>query len=113
MSKGTVAVMLLPGQQGTVNQNGSSIKVSQADVEANMAWINGFFVFHDQSIINIMRQVSRWYDVDIQYQDAEVQENEFGGTISKYKDIKELLDNIKLTGSIHYKIEGRRVIIMK
>jgi ferric-dicitrate binding protein FerR (iron transport regulator) len=113
MSKGTAAVMLLPGQQGTVNQSGSSIKVSQADVEANMAWINGFFVFHDQSIINIMRQVSRWYDVDIQYQDAEVQENEFGGTISKYKDIKELLDNIKLTGSIHYKIEGRRVIIMK
>jgi hypothetical protein len=51
--------------------------------------------------------------VDVEYQDAQVQENEFGGTISKYKDIKELLDNIKLTGSIHYKIEGRRVIIMK
>ncbi|UOE47211.1 FecR domain-containing protein [Mucilaginibacter sp. SMC90] len=113
MSKGTAAVMLLPGQQGTVNQNGSSIKVQKADVEANMAWINGFFIFHDQSIINIMKQVSRWYDVDVEYQDAQVQENEFGGTISKYKDIKELLDNIKLTGSIHYKIEGRRVIIMK
>jgi len=113
MSKGTASVMLLPGQQGTVNQNGSSIKVQKADVEANMAWINGFFIFHDQSIVNIMKQVSRWYDVDIEYQDTQVQENEFGGTISKYKDIKELLDNIKLTGSIHYKIEGRRVIIMK
>ncbi|WP_426588623.1 FecR family protein [Mucilaginibacter sp. R-33] len=113
MSKGTAAIMLLPGQQGTVNQNGSSIKVQKADVEANMAWINGFFIFHDQSIVNIMKQVSRWYDVDIEYQDTQVQENEFGGTISKYKDIKELLDNIKLTGSIHYKIEGRRVIIMK
>lgn len=113
MSKGMAAVMLLPGQQGTVSQKGSAIKVSQADVEANMAWINGFFIFHDQSIVNVMKQVSRWYDVDIEYQDAEVQENEFGGTISKYKDIKELLDNIKLTGSIHYKIEGRRVIIMK
>ena len=113
MSKGTASVMLLPGQQGTVNQNGSSIKVQKADVEVNMAWINGFFIFHDQSIVNIMKQVSRWYDVDIEYQDTQVQENEFGGTISKYKDIKELLDNIKLTGSIHYKIEGRRVIIMK
>ncbi|MFS2185336.1 FecR family protein [Mucilaginibacter sp. Mucisp84] len=113
MSKGTASVMLLPGQQGTVNQNGSSIKVQKADVEANMAWINGFFIFHDQSIVNIMKQVSRWYDVDVEYQDAQVQENEFGGTISKYKDIKELLDNIKFTGSIHYKIEGRRVIIMK
>ncbi|WPV01468.1 DUF4974 domain-containing protein [Mucilaginibacter sp. cycad4] len=113
MSKGEAAVMLLPGQQGTVNQNGSLITVSQADVEANMAWINGFFIFHDQSIVNIMKQVSRWYDVDVEYQDSQVRENEFGGTISKYKDIKELLDNIKLTGSIHYKIEGRRVIIMK
>ena len=64
-------------------------------------------------IVLFMKQVSRWYDVDIEYQDTQVQENEFGGTISKYKDIKELLDNIKLTGSIHYKIEGRRVIIMK
>ncbi|XHR97035.1 FecR family protein [Mucilaginibacter sp. UC70_90] len=113
MSKGAVAVMLLPGQQGAVNQNSSSIKVSRADVEANMAWTKGFFVFHDQSIVTIMKQVSRWYDVDIEYQDIQVQENEFGGTISKYKDIEELLDNIKLTGSIHYKIEGRRVIIMK
>jgi transmembrane sensor len=112
MSKGSSTVMLAPGQQGTVAQNGLGIAVSQADTEANLAWINGYFVFRDASIVNIMKQVSRWYDVDIEYQD-DVQQNEFGGTISRYKNITELLNNMQLTRTIHYKIEGRRIIIMK
>jgi ferric-dicitrate binding protein FerR (iron transport regulator) len=77
-----------------------------------MAWKNGLFIFHDQTIANIMKQVSRWYDVDIEYKDG-VQDKEFGGTISKYKNITELLNNLQLTQTIHYKLEGRRVIIMK
>ncbi|MDB5128863.1 FecR family protein [Mucilaginibacter sp.] len=112
MSKGTSTVMLAPGQQGIVAQNGSGITVSQADTEANLAWINGFFVFRDASIVDIMKLVSRWYDVDVEFQD-DVQQNEFGGTISRYKNITELLDNMRLTRTIHYKIDGRRVIIMK
>jgi transmembrane sensor len=112
MSNASSAVMLVPGQQGSAGGNGSAIKVSKADTEENMAWINGFFVFHDESIVNVMKQVSRWYDVDIEYRDN-VQQNEFGGTISRYKNINELLNNMQLTRTIHYKIEGRRVIIMK
>ncbi|WP_295721649.1 FecR family protein [Mucilaginibacter sp.] len=112
MSNASSAVMLVPGQQGSAGENGAAIKVSKADTEENMAWINGFFVFHDESIVNVMKQVSRWYDVDIEYRDN-VQQNEFGGTISRYKNINELLNNMQLTRTIHYKIEGRRVIIMK
>jgi ferric-dicitrate binding protein FerR (iron transport regulator) len=112
MSNANSAVMLVPGQQGSAAGNGSAIKVSKADTEENLAWINGFFVFHDESIVNVMKQVSRWYDVDVEYRDN-VQQNEFGGTISRYKNINELLNNMQLTRTIHYKIEGRRVIIMK
>lgn len=113
MSNAASAVMLLPGQQGTVAQNGAAIKMSKADTEESLAWVNGFFVFHDESIINIMKQVVRWYDVDVQYNDEDVKQNEFGGTISRYKNITELLNNMQLTGTIHYKIEGRRVILTK
>jgi ferric-dicitrate binding protein FerR (iron transport regulator) len=112
MSNAGSAVMLSPGQQGTTTEKGAAIKVSRADTEENLAWIKGFFVFHDESIVNIMKQVSRWYDVDVEYRD-DVQQNEFGGTISRYKNITELLNNMQLTRTIHYKIEGRRVIIMK
>jgi len=112
MSNAGSAVMLAPGQQGTTTEKGTAIKISRADTEENLAWIKGFFVFHDESIVNIMKQVSRWYDVDVEYRD-DVQQNEFGGTISRYKNITELLNNMQLTRTIHYKIEGRRVIIMK
>lgn len=112
MSSGSSAVMLAPGQQGDA-VNGATIKVSPADIQQTMAWKNGLFIFHDLNITEVMKQVGRWYDVDVEYRDDEVKKNEFGGTISKYKNITELLDVMVLTRSIHYKIEGRRVIIMK
>lgn len=113
MSNSSQAAMLVPGEQGISAQSGGFISVSRADIQQATAWKNGYFIFHDLSIVEVMKQVSRWYDVDIQYQDEAVKNNEFGGAISRYKSITELLDNIQLTQSIHYKIEGRRVIIMK
>lgn len=113
MSSGSSAVMLMPGQQGDAALNGAAIKVSQADIQQTMAWKNGLFIFRDLNITEVMKQVGRWYDVDVEYRDDEVKNNEFGGTISKYKNINELLDVMVLTRSIHYKIEGRRVILMK
>jgi ferric-dicitrate binding protein FerR (iron transport regulator) len=112
MTYAGATVILKPGQQGVTSKTGLPIKAGFVDTEEIMAWKNGLFVFHDQSIANIMKQVSRWYDVDIEYQDG-VQNREFGGTISKYKNITELLNNLQLTQTIHYKLEGRRVIIMK
>ncbi|WP_255486825.1 FecR family protein [Mucilaginibacter sp. SP1R1] len=112
MTSGASVVMLIPGQQGVAVKSGEAIKISTADMQQTMAWKNGLFVFHDANIVDIMKQVSRWYDVDVEYQ-GDVQNNEFGGTISKYKNITDLLNIMELTRSIHYKFEGRRVIIMK
>ncbi|WP_183557844.1 FecR family protein [Mucilaginibacter sp. SP1R1] len=112
MTYAGTTVMLKPGQQGVTSQNKVPIKTNFVDTEEITAWKNGLFIFHDQSIANIMKQVSRWYDVDVEYKDG-VQNKEFGGTISKYKNITELLNNIQFTQTIHYKLEGRRVIIMK
>lgn len=111
MASGGSTVMLAPGQQGVV-VNGSTIKVGNADIQQTMAWKNGLFIFRDLNIVEVMKQVGRWYDVDVEYV-GDVKNNEFGGTISKYKNITELLDIMQLTRSVHYKIEGRRVIIMK
>ena len=112
MAYAGATVMLKPGQQGVIGETGLPIKANFVDTEEIVAWKNGLFMFHDESIANIMKQVSRWYDVDVEYKDG-VQNKEFGGTISKYKNITELLNNIQLTQTIHYKLEGRRVIIMK
>lgn len=105
-------VLLTPGQQGIVFNNGSDIKVAAADIEKVMGWKNGYFVFRDENIAEIMKQVSRWYNVDIEF-DGDLSDREFGGTVSRYKNITELLDNMQLTKTIHYKIDGKKVIIMK
>jgi ferric-dicitrate binding protein FerR (iron transport regulator) len=104
--------LLIPGQQGVIKNNENTISVRKADITEVIGWKNGFFVFHDESIINIMKQISRWYDVDVEYV-GDVQDREFGGTVSRYRDITKLLDNMQLTQSIHYKLVGRKVLIMK
>jgi transmembrane sensor len=58
-----------------------------------------------------MRQVSRWYDVDIAYEGTLAKQN-FGGSVSKFKDISFLLKTLELTGTIHFKIDGRRITVM-
>jgi len=113
MSNNSRTTMLVPGEQGVSTKTSGAINVGKADIQQTMAWKNGFFIFHDLNIVEVMKQVSRWYDVDIEYQNEDVKNNEFGGTISRYKSITELLDIMQLTRSVHYKIEGRRVIIMK
>lgn len=112
LQKGRATAMLIPGEQGTVLNTGISIVVKKADIEGTMAWKNGYFIFHDENIMNIMKQVSRWYDVDVEYK-GDVKDREFGGTVSRYKNITELLNNMELTQAIHYKLDGRRLYIME
>ncbi|MBS1521361.1 MAG: DUF4974 domain-containing protein [Bacteroidetes bacterium] len=104
-------VLLVPGQMG-VNDETDHISISQANIDEVMAWKNGLFVFNNESIAQIMRKASRWYDVDVQYQDN-IPNKRLWGTVSRYKTITELMDNIAIAGKIKYKIEGRRITVMK
>ncbi|MNL68396.1 hypothetical protein D3C87_1931120 [compost metagenome] len=57
-----------------------------------------------------MRKIARWYDVEIIFKD-DIQAKEFGGKISRYENIQDVLKPLELTGSVHFKIEGRRIIV--
>ncbi|MBK0379720.1 FecR family protein [Mucilaginibacter segetis] len=112
LSKADKEAMLVPGQQGISVNGNSAINVQNADTEQAVAWKNGFFLFRDTDIKDIMKQAARWYDVDIDYA-GNLNNKKYGGKISKYKDISELMNNLELTGTIHYKIDGRRVTVMQ
>ena len=111
MEKGATSTRLKPGEQGIALNARNTINVQPANIEQVMAWTKGQFVFNDVSIKEVMKIASRWYDVDVAYH-GHVEYKKFGGTTSKYKNITELLDNMSATGGIHYKIEGRTVILM-
>ena len=104
-------VTLHPDQQGTIVLNTEQIDVKPVKADDAVAWKNGLFLFRDENIISIMNKVSRWYNVEVSYR-GEVAHLSFGGSYSKYKNLEELLKGLELTGLVHFKIEGRRVIVM-
>ncbi len=104
-------VLLAPGQM-SVNNEAQPLQVRNANINEVMAWKDGLFIFDNESIAEVMRKAARWYDVEVRYENN-VEEKKLFGVVSRYKTIDELLDNIALAGKIRYRIEGRRIVLMK
>ena len=109
--KGSGKTMLKPGQEAILNRGSGNIKVAEADLEQAIAWKNGYFIFYNENIESIMRKVSRWYNVDVVYQ-GNLSNKDFVGTISRNKNVSELLKMLELTGAVHFSIDGRRITVM-
>lgn len=104
--------IIKPGYQAIVNNNTNTIKVKQANIEKVMAWKNGYFIFDDEDIAAIMKKVSRWYDVEVEYR-GNFTNTKFGGTFYRFKGINELLTHLEQIGKIHFKTAGRRITVME
>jgi len=109
LSSGTATAYLNPGYQGTWASNG--FKVSKADIDQEMAWKNGYFIFNEEDLHSVMRKISRWYDVDITYS-THVQNLSYTGSISRFKNISEVLKVLSLTGTVKFNIEERRITVI-
>lgn len=101
--------IILDGQQATFTN--SKIIVQNADIDAAIAWKNDDFIFKNDDFKAAMRKISRWYDVEIIYENTEPLKLQPGGWISRNNNISTVLDMIELTGNVHFKIVGRRVIV--
>ena len=106
LNKGESSVTIKPGQQAQAN---SDIKVINADLEEVMAWKNGSFQFEGADIYTVMKQLARWYDIEIEVK-GNIPEH-FGGTISRDVNVSKVFEMLKLTGEVNYKIDGRKIIV--
>jgi transmembrane sensor len=113
MKNSYTSALIKPGQQGIATPQKDDLSVQPADTEQAIAWVNGNFSFNDATIKEVMKLASRWYNVQVYYTDSHIETKKLRGTVSRYKNITELLDNITLTSAIHYKLEGRKVILSK
>jgi len=102
--------MLTPGQQSIIN--GNQIHIASVDIDEVMAWKNGYFQFDDEPIGSIMRKLSRWYDVQVEYQDT-IKNEGLDGNISRNKNISQVIKALEATKTVHFKLEGRRITVMK
>lgn len=108
---GAANALLAPGKEAILNKLSGKISVSSGDTEAATAWKNGYFLFDNEKVESIMRQISRWYNVEIIYQ-GDVSRKAIAGSLSRSKNVAEVLNMLELTGTVHFKIDGRRITVM-
>jgi len=99
--------LLTPGQQLQLNRNGKIKLVSDADVQEAVAWKDGLFVMKKAGIASIMRQISRWYDVEISYTDG-IPPGRISGDIPRNMNLSKVLEVMELSG-VHFTTTGKKV----
>jgi ferric-dicitrate binding protein FerR (iron transport regulator) len=103
------SVLVKPGEQAALDNNGA-LSVYLVDLEEVLAWKQEKFIFEKADIHTIMRQLSRWYDVEVEYK-GNVNYH-FGGAISRNVNISKVFDLLEQTGNVRFKLENNKVIVM-
>jgi len=103
--------VLKPGEQSLVSVSGMDIK--EVDVDESIAWKKGYFMFNNERQESILRKVARWYNVEIEYADADAKEVMYYGTVSRFEKISKVLRKFEQTGEVRFDIKGNKVIVYK
>lgn len=99
-----------PGQQAQVNDGGKIRVNPDVNVAETVAWKDGYFIFRETDLKTIMRQVMRWYDVEVKYE-GNVPARYFTADISRNKTLSGVLKILELS-NIHFKLEGRILTVI-
>jgi ferric-dicitrate binding protein FerR (iron transport regulator) len=103
------SVVLKPGEQAQLAKDGQ-LKINRnANTQEVIAWKNDNFEFNNTPVKEIMRQISRWYDVEIDYKGS-VSMHKLTGKISRNVDLHQVIEMLKYTG-INIKIENKKIMI--
>lgn len=102
--------LLSPGQEARISDN--AITTVTVDTSVALDWKNGMISFNDENLVTIMKKIERWYDIDVEFQNIDPQMR-FGGSVSKYKNLSDVLRRLELTGDVKFIIKGRRLIVTK
>ncbi len=103
------SVMIKPGQQAQISNDGIINLVPDVNIAEVMAWKDGHFIFRDTDLKTIMRQIMRWYDVEVKYE-GNVPPRYFTADISRNKTLSGVLKILELS-NIHFKLEGRTLTV--
>ncbi|WP_420603664.1 FecR family protein [Flagellimonas sp.] len=105
--------VLSPNQQSRIGADLNLIEVVDVDASEAISWINGLFTFNEESLGEMMKVLSRWYDVEVVFESAEHQDFIFTGVLEKTKSFVDILELIAATsdGEIKFEIEGKTIFI--
>ncbi|WP_222538100.1 FecR family protein [Pedobacter polysacchareus] len=100
---------LVPGEQSALSDHQFTVKT--VDLETAVSWQNGRFTFENESVEAVMRQIARWYDIEVIYK-GDLSNVKLMGSVSRKKKLSEVLRVLQLSRKVKFKVEGRRVTVM-
>ncbi|MDR0265934.1 MAG: FecR family protein [Sphingobacterium sp.] len=101
--------ILQPGDQAIYNGHG--IQVSLAKNTTALTWKDDIFVFDSETLGNIMQQLSRWYNIEVQFANKDIGQIRFTGSISKHRDIDQVLHLLEITGKVKFTIDNKKIYV--
>jgi len=103
---------LVPNQQLNLNLKTNTAVINSVDVYDEIAWKQGVFSFKRKSLEDIMKVLSRWYDLDVKFTNPVLKKSGFNGIVGKDQKIEDILETIKSYGVIkEYEIKNKTVIL--
>lgn len=113
ISTGELRKTLLPNQQATILKDSKDIAVSEVDIATEISWVNGLFTFDEKQLVEIMKVLSRWYDVEVVFESAIRKSYVFTGVLERTKSVEDILQLIESTseGEVKFKIENNTILI--
>ncbi len=109
-SKGKISRVVLPGEQIQLNQEGTVRVVRNVNVDAEVAWKNGYFTYDRTDIQVVMKQLERWYDIEIEYKNGKVPNEKYWGDIERNATLSDVLKILELSG-VKFKLDGKKLIV--
>jgi ferric-dicitrate binding protein FerR (iron transport regulator) len=112
------AVVLKPGEQAVLAAANSRFTIADSRLtidhspnqEQGVAWKNGVFNFQDATLEQVMRQLARWYDIEVVYEKG-IPNIEFEGEMNRQNELTSVLHSLERLG-VHFKIQGRRLTVL-
>lgn len=103
---------LTPNQKSSFNMNTGTLVVASVDVFNEVSWKDGIFSFEEESLQNIMKVLSRWYDVEVTFENEAIKDEEFIGLLRKDQSLNKIISTIKDFGIIkNYQFNGKQLIL--
>lgn len=110
VSKNGTARFIKPGEQARLYSNGAIDIKNDADAQEVMAWKNGYFLFNGAGTETIMKQIARWYDVDVEYV-GDVKNELFAGSLPRSANVSQVLSLLELTKTVKFSLEDKKIIV--
>lgn len=111
VKKEGTTLLLKPGEQAQLTKTGDLTRMKDVDMEETIAWKNGKFSCKNMALEDILRQVARWYDVEIVYEDRIT--DRYTASVARDVPVSSLLRYLELSEGVHFRIEGRKITVVK